>query len=59
MLQGALDVMLNGKWTTFKQGETVTVPKGAAHPEEMRPVNPPPFAVSVLNRIGKWKGIKI
>lgn len=119
VLQGKLEVMLNGKWTLLNQGETFTVPKGAAHTfrnplpsitkvynvhspalqfdsyfsglqrvvtklakedkplkpnlnvavhlsvlmkahrAEMQPVNPPPFAVAVLNRIGKWRGIKI
>jgi len=45
VLQGALDVMLNGKWTTLKQGETVTVPKGAAHTFR----NPLPSITKVYN----------
>ena len=119
VLQGVLEVKLNGEWQVLRKGETLTIPKGAAHTfrnplatvtkvynvhspalkfhsyfsglqrivnklakedeplkptlnvaihlsmlmkthaAEMQPVKPPPFAVSLLNRIGKWRGIKI
>jgi mannose-6-phosphate isomerase-like protein (cupin superfamily) len=117
VIEGVLEVKLNGHWQTLKQGETFTVPTGAAHtfrnplssitkvynvhrpalnfdsyfsglhrlvvklakddaplkpnlnvaihlsmlmkehPQEMQPVNPPPSVVSILSRIGKWRGM--
>lgn len=120
VLEGQLEVLLNGKWKLLKKGEELTVPEGIAHTfrnptgslikvynihspamrfegyfeglnnivaklsgggkkklkmnldtathlsmlmkkynDEIISVNPPNFVVSLLNKVGKLRGLKV